>query len=858
MAQSSQPWAETPPSALDALLAAPPQTARLESLRSPAARRALDLAVVALAGSWIGFYLLTPLPYIAVETFRATVVLHAVTGLVLALYLSSLIMRRRLPGGSPLDAPIIALLAVLLITTGTSLNWRVSLEVSLTGLMAIGVYYVLSDHDLIRRWQLELALMLAVLAAALRGIWVVGGDYLDWLRFTHAVRGGYDLLPPTVPKLHDVGDHPNLLGAILAMSLPFFAAMLVRRVPVAFRALAALGGLAVTIALFLSLARSAWLGAAVGLGVSGLLWLIVTEQGRAATRMINVDTLRGRIALGTTTIALALAIIVVAVAARSVNARPIWLFRESGSPRQDVLEAGASMIRDHPLVGTGPGVYGLLYPQYSGQDPNHAIHSHNGYLQTAIDSGVPGVAAMFLLVGSLGWLIIRGVRESEGDAQLSIIASAGALSAFAVFSLFDAPNSFKGPLVALAAVGAVAALSYQEGRGFLDDTRLDVIGSLQLLARAVVPVALAGLLITWGRLDVAHYEYSNSIHNAVTANWQPAIDQAQRAVQLDPEFAIYRFQYGMVLGQAYLDGDPSLLPDAEAQLQRGLELEPRSALGHVNLALLLAAQGDREQAREQALAAIHYANSDVAIVVAAATALEKTGWDNDAIDVYAQALYLDLNLANSPFWRGSQFRQDHFNDILSHSVLVFNACAVLDLINAGAPVGAADTHALSDCTKHVLDDQSDQAAKVALGEALIQRNDLEGAFALIDDAVKRQPDFGPARTALGRWYSAKGELAHARAEWLRAGQLNETDALVLLGDTYPAGQVPQQVIDTLRGKLNESASYIQFDLPNILYYRFKFFRAAPVQLILPGDWQQAVPGPYALAQDALKRWAQAQ
>lgn len=270
--------------------------------------------------------------------------------------------------------------------------------------------------------------------------------------------------------------------------------------------------------------------------------------------------------------------------------------------------------------------------------------------------------------------------------------------------------------------------------------------------------------------------------------------------------------------------------------------------------MLYAKGGDREQAREQALAAIHYANSDVAIVVAAGTALEQTGWDSDAINVYAQALYLDLNLANSPFWRGSQFRQDHFDDIVDNSVLVFNPCAVLDLMNAGAPVGAANANALSDCTKHVLADQSDQAAKVALGETLILRNDLDGAFALIDDAVKRQPDFGPARTALGRYYAAAGDLDRARAEWLRAGQLNETDALVLLGDSYSAGQVPQEVIDALRGKLNEASSYIQFDLPNILYYRFKFYRAAPAQLILPGDWQKALPGPYVLAQDALKRW----
>ena len=312
-----------------------------------------------------------------------------------------------------------------------------------------------------------------------------------------------------------------------------------------------------------------------------------------------------------------------------------------------------------------------------------------------------------------------------------------------------------------------------------------------------------------------------------------------------------------MLGQAYqASGDQRLLPDATGQLERGLELEPRSGLGYANLALLLAESGERAQTRAAARQAIRYANSDVATVLAAGTALEKTGWDDDALDAYAEALYLDLNLADSPFWRGSEFRQQRFNDIVGRSVLVFSPCSVLDLTLAGAPVSSANGQALVDCTQHVLDDPGDQAAKVTLAEALIQRGDLDTAFTLLDEAIQRQPDFGPARTALGRWYVTTGDTDRARAEWLRAGQLDETEALVLLGDSYPPAEVPPEVIGALRSKLDEASSAVQFDLPNILYYRFKFQRAAPVQLLLPGDWQQAVPGPYALARDALARWTQ--
>jgi len=120
--------------------------------------------------------------------------------------------------------------------------------------------------------------------------------------------------------------------------------------------------------------------------------------------------------------------------------------------------------------------------------------------------------------------------------------------------------------------------------------------------------------------------------------------------------------------------------------------------------------------------------------------------------------------------------------------------------------------------------------------------------------VTRFPDFGAGRTALGRWYAALGDLDRARLEWLRAGQLGEVEALVLLGDSDPPGQVPPEVADTLRAELRTVASQVQFHLTGILYYRFKFFRASPYVILLPGDWRDAVPGRYTRATDALARW----
>lgn len=820
------------------------------------------LLVVGLIASWLGFYIITPLPFLQLNVFNATIVLHAVTGAVLVPYLISLFIARRLPGGSPLDVAIVALLGAYLLATAGSLNWRVSLEVSLTVLMAVSIFYVLSDRHILRRWQVEWALMLAVLAAAVSTVWIVAGDYTDWLRLTESVRGSLsfgDLIPPTVPKAHDVGDHPNILGGIFAMTLPFFLVGLVRGYAPVLRVAIGLATLVVLLAMFLTLARSSWLGAAGGSAVMMVLLLALTPGGRGLIRRLKPETSTERMYLGVVAFGLAMAIVAFAFAASEVEARPIWLFRESGTPRIDVMGAGAEMFSDHMLLGTGPGMFGFLYPEYSGRFPNHAVHAHNGFLQTALDTGIPGVLAMFALIGSLGWLLVRGLRESEGETRLTLVACAGSLTAFSIFSLLEAPNGFKSALVVVAAIGAVAALAYRERRGsgpLVGSTGGWAISGrwLGLAARAVIPVAIAGLLITWGRIDIGHFYYNEGLTHANAQRWDEAVDQAQRGVDLDPQLAIYRFRLGVVQGQVYLDtGDLTFLNNAIGQLRKGLELEPRSAIGHANLALLLARTTDREGARSAALSAMEFANRDPAVSLVAGTALELTNWDDDAVRAYGDAIFQDLGLADSPFWSETPFRVAHFSDIVANSAVVLNDCALLWLSAQPVPSGVERQDALIGCVERVLE-RDTKEDRIVLAEALIRDGEVELAGQQIDNVLTRYPDFGAGRTALGRWYAALGDLERARLEWLRAGQLGEVDALMLLGDSYSSGQVPDEVAGALRDELRSVASQVQFHLTGILYYRFKFFRASPLVILLPGDWRDAVPGRYTRATETLARW----
>ncbi len=822
--------------------------------------------VIASIASWLGFYIITPLPFLQLKAFNATINLHAMTAAVLVPYLVSLIVGRRLPGGSPLDLAIVAMLGAYLWATAGSLNWRVSLEVSLIALMAVAIFYVLSDRKLFRRWQIEWALMLAVLAAAVSTIWIVAGDYLDWLRLTESVRGSLsfgDLIPPTVPKAHGVGDHPNIVGGIFAMSLPFFVVAFVRAKPWLLRGLLAIALMIVLMATFFTLARSSWLASAGGAAVTVGLLFVLLPGGRAFFRRLMPATPTERLYLGAVAFGIALAVVATLLAANEVEARPIWLFRDSGTPRLDVMGAGAEMFSDYTLTGTGPGLFGLLYPEYSGRFPNHAVHTHNGFLQTTLDLGIPGILAMIALAGVLGWLLVRGLRKSDNDTKLTFAACAGSFVAFSIFSLMEAPNGFKSPLVVLAAIGAITVLAYREiPVSEPPSKRSEPWASagrwLRLGSRAAIPIAIAGLLITWGRIDVGHFYYNEGLTHANAQRWDQAVDDAQRAVDLDPQYAIYRFRLGVVQGQVYLQtGDQTFLNNAIGQLRKGLELEPRSAIGYANLALLLARTDDRDGARAAALSALEFANRDSAVALVAGSALELSDWDDEAVSAYGAAIFQDLGLADSPFWSESTFRVANFSDIIAVSGLGRSSCALLWLSAQPVPEGSVDRQdALTGCVERVIE-RDMKEDRIVLAEALIRDDQLDLAFQQVDSVIKRYPDFGAARTALGRWYAALGDLDRARLEWLRAGQLKEVEALVLLGDSYEPGRVPGEVVDALQDDLRSAASQVQFHLTGILYYRFKFFRGSPFVILLPGDWRDAVPGRFARATAALERWQSA-
>ncbi len=839
-------------------------------LSSPSAAVAVRWLVLLVATVWLAYFITSSAPQARPQVFRSTVLFQFFALLPAALFGVYLLLRRRLPGGSPLDWPLLAFVGVYLLATVASVAWRVSLESSLILLLAVLVFYALSDLHWLDTMGLQRAFMIAAAFAAFWALWKVGGDYLDWLRFAKSTGGLSlgNLLPPTVPKVHGVGDHPNILGMTLVLAMPFYVLGVYRPAPRWLRALWALFLFAALWAVFLTLSRGAWIGAAVAivLTVAGLI-LAERSWSFADLRQAALSKSRTRVLLIAGGVAVLLLLVVAgAVLLTQSSVRPQWLFRESLSPRRDVFDAGVSLFRDHLLLGGGPGTFGLLYPQYSGAFPIHAIHAHNGFLQVADDAGLVGLAALAVLLASIAWMLWQSYQRGNTEQRLLAVACAGAFGGFAVHNLADAANIWKGALVAVAAVTAISVKNYRslppsEERPPSPRSRERLRRIGRYLPRGVLAVAFIALPLVWLPIDYAHLHYSHSVDELAVGNTAGAVDEARRAVDLDPDLAVNQLQLGIAEAAAYRDAEgPYYPPDsAIAAFQRAIDLDPRSAIAYANLARILADAGRNDEAEQAALQAKRYAGADDAVLLVTGTVLEDVGATDQAIQAYAQAINYAPSIADSSFWLDSDFRKAHYPEIISYSLISLSPCATGNLvahISADLSPSKLQLSGLRDsCRDATANDPTNLGGRVELAQISMALNDYQTAHDLLTDVLNRQPDLAAAHTVMGEWYDAQGDVSFARAEWTTGGQLGDAESLLLLGQSYPAGQVPSQVVDRLTALASTAGGSARSYAIGWVYFRMKYDRQDPAGYVLPpGDWQNAVPVLYSQIQQALQQW----
>lgn len=207
------------------------------------------------------------------------------------------------------------------------------------------------------------------------------------------------------------------------------------------------GALMVTTLAF-TYARNAWLGLA-----AGTLGLVVTA--RRAVPVIPI--------------VVAVTLVGAAVAPDSVRDRVRSIANAQDPTIRDRLamwRSGLAMIRDHPVLGVGPGEVRAWYPSYRRPEAVRLStgHLHNSAIHIAAERGVPALAVwiwLWVIFFREGGRVWARLAPDQLDERALVAASLGGVAGFLVAALFE--HSFGNGVVVML-VYALMALPFTVAR----------------------------------------------------------------------------------------------------------------------------------------------------------------------------------------------------------------------------------------------------------------------------------------------------------------------------------------------------------------------------------------------------------
>lgn len=395
----------------------------------------------------------------------------------------TVVLRSRKLNSDIIDYLLLAFIITGLASAAIAVNLWIAIRaigISLSGAL---IFWI------VRHQSTELRSRVLLLVAGMVAVIAVG-----------AVLEAYGVLPnlsePSRAPGGPVG-HRNRMAHVLVLGLPVLWLVASRSRSRTSLIIWCVGIVVVSMALALSRCRAAWLATAV-LAVAALS--IVAAQNISAA-----GGSRGRVAVlaFSSLIGLALAV-AIPNELRWTSANPYnetirtLLQYESGSGRGRVIQYlnTLDLIREYPLLGVGPGNWGIHYPRFSFLgDPSLSIvglapapaRPQGDWIAIAAERGIPALLLLFA-VGSI--IMHRGLRSVRSAGQLpgEGLAAICTVIGLAVIGTFDGALVHALPTFLIAL--SLGALTRPAGGS--------PILSLSRRKRGAIAIGLAGmgLLIT--------------------------------------------------------------------------------------------------------------------------------------------------------------------------------------------------------------------------------------------------------------------------------------------------------------------------------------------------------------------------
>ena len=279
-------------------------------------------------------------------------------------------------------------------------------------------------------------------------------------------------LPGANAKPFGLMSNRNLFGSAQALMLPFVIYIFYKAGKF-WKFISATAFIAVIISLLLSQTRSAWLAASTILIVSLILVFIFSPANRK----------KWIIGFFMAMICITGIVLIILTADKegslkqSVKERTLSFTQQAGKKTESVdnmqerlkiWNKTLSLIKDKPITGAGPGNWKINIPAYGTEGLSWAYgrfapdRTHNVYLLTASETGVPGAIlyfGMWVLIAIIAFKVIYKT-QSEDQRILNILMLSG-FAAFACDSMFSFPTERIEHTLYLILMGGIILGSYQ-------------------------------------------------------------------------------------------------------------------------------------------------------------------------------------------------------------------------------------------------------------------------------------------------------------------------------------------------------------------------------------------------------------
>ena len=517
---------------------------------------------------------------------------------------------RRLPPRSPAHIPLFAFTLTAAVSLGAAYDpataWA-KFWLIIGGWLLFTALVALHQAGLVR----QAAWLLAALGAVVSLYFLCTNDW--------------DSYPTKIAMLVDVGRvlrrwmpafpghplHPNVVGGLLGMSLPFAATTVWSNQ--GWRRAGGAGLLFFSlVGLLFTASRGAWAalaGAALLIGGWQLAgW--VSRRRSLPRRWLML----GGLCLSAS---LALAFLLFGAPAwgRLLAALP---GPNSTLSRLDLYRGSLSLAADYPLLGAGLGSFPLLYASYSLLvHVGHSIHAHNLWLDVAIEQGGLGVLA-------LGWLVVlAGISlwRATADGRAAAPLAAGALSLTTILAHGMVDDAFYGSRALLLLFAPLAFVLADPRPRQRRQSRRRLAAALLLALLALLPWQRQPRALAWrnfaaarqSRIELTVYQWPD---------W-PLQDAVRRAVDLSQPIAAY---------------------------ERALALDPANASANRRLGQIELSLGDYDRALAHLQAAYAAAPSNNATRQLLGEAIIVTGGVDAGTTLWAGINQAQGQLALRAFW----------------------------------------------------------------------------------------------------------------------------------------------------------------------------------------------------------------